>query len=63
LRKKKLDDLLSSYFCMQVWLINAGCAQHLVPDIALLTNVRHKKQPFQTALEPSGQATGEVQNR
>ena len=32
-----------------VWLIDAGYAQHLVPDVSLLTNVRNDKRPFQTA--------------
>ena len=32
-----------------VWLVDAGYAQHLVPDVALLTNVTHEKRPFQMA--------------
>ncbi|XP_021304594.1 uncharacterized protein LOC8068402 isoform X2 [Sorghum bicolor] len=32
-----------------VWLIDTGCAQHLVSDVTLLTNVRNDKRPFETA--------------
>lgn len=34
---------------MQVWIIDTGCARHLVPDVSLLTNPRHDRQPFQSA--------------